>query len=107
MTGCVVYSFGGSINTQFEIDLSRRTSCEVHTFDPICKETCPYGACYPQGTQCHEIALCASTVPCYGNGSSPRTKTLPTIMHGLGHTKLDVLKCAPPAAPLPDIHPCP
>jgi len=90
---CVVYSFGGSSNTQFDIDFARRTACEVHTFDMVCAHHCPYGECYPTGNTCHEIALgVADGVPCSRCGNGTRTLSLPSIMRELGHHKLDVLK---------------
>ena len=87
---CVVYSFGGSINTQFESAVRDLTPCEVHTFDLNCFETgCAWGSCYQgERLRCHKVRVGGSDDPT----TSPPTKSLPTMMRELGHTYLDILK---------------
>ena len=56
-----LFSFGGSMNTQFEIAVRDLTPCEVHTFDLNCFETgCAWGSCYQENafdaTRCAWVA---------------------------------------------------
>ena len=88
--GCVVYSFGGAANTQFENAIRDITSCEVHTFDLDCTERCLWGGpCYagPRLT-CHKVRVGGSD----NAKTMPPTMSLPTMMRTLGHRRIDILK---------------
>ena len=94
--GCVVYSFGGSTNGQFEIAMAD-AGCEVHTFDLLCTKQCDYGLCFPPPIKCHKIGLWTKDEGQHDFGSkgvhlfSP-TRNLTSIMAWLGHSFLDVVK---------------
>ena len=68
--GCVVYSMGGSANTQFEQAIIRTTSCEVHTFDLDCHQRCHTYWCYggPR-IKCHKVRI----------GGKSNSKTVPPM----------------------------
>lgn len=90
--GCVVYSFGGSTNGQFDIAMSD-SGCEVHTFDLVCAKKCVYGPCFPEPIQCHRLGLWTSDEAehSFGDLRAP-VKSLRSIMNSLGHSFVDVLK---------------
>jgi hypothetical protein len=109
---CVIYSLGGSQNTQFELEMARLTPCQVVTIDLNCFETCATGPCYPQALsprlQCLRAAVStrdaermadADGIGFAGATGSMdptrlpiRERTLQSLMRSLGHMAVDVLK---------------
>jgi hypothetical protein len=87
---CVVYSFGGAANTQFENAIRDMTRCEVHTFDLDCMERCVWGgACYAgPRLACHKVRVGGKD----NDKTTPPTMSLPTMMRTLGHKHVDILK---------------
>ena len=87
---CVVYSFGGAANTQFEKAIRDITRCEVHTFDLDCTELCyDGGACYAgPRLACHKVRVGGID----DDKTTPPTVSLPTMMRTLGHKHIDILK---------------
>ena len=86
---CIIYSFGGNTNTQFEQAIRSTTRCDVHTFDLDCFEMCWFGPCYagPRLT-CHKVRI----GPKDDAKTTPPTISLPSIMRNLSHKHIDILK---------------
>jgi hypothetical protein len=92
---CVVYSFGGNNEWQFERSMLKRTPCEIHTFDctgPRSRFKVPKNQ-----TRLHFHHVCISPYP--QNPNEPRPKgmvgeswTLLEMQQKLGHKRIDLLK---------------
>ncbi|CAE7807179.1 mettl24 [Symbiodinium microadriaticum] len=90
---CVVYSFGSHGESQFEQDMSRISSCEIHTFDPGIVNTSATWhrtAIGPIDSEQGEIHLDAR--PIKANIIRVPMKRLSTIMKELNHDVADVMK---------------
>jgi hypothetical protein len=95
---CVVYSVGGNNQWQFELDILKKTPCEVHTFDctgDISRFKKPDD---PRLTF-HHVCLGSEHVPsakkgkkCGGKGICGDILTLYQIQTMLGHTRIDLFK---------------
>ena len=75
---CVIYSFGGAANTQFENAVRDITHCQVHTFDLDCFERCWWGGkCYSgERLTCHKVRVGGRD----NAKTSPPTVKLQTMM---------------------------
>ena len=90
---CVVYSFGSHGEDQFEQDMSRISSCEIHTFDPGLLDSSGMKHGYaigPIDSQRGEIHTDARKTR--ANIVTVRMKRLSTIMRELRHDVADVMK---------------
>ena len=90
---CVVYSFGSHGESQFEQDMSRISSCEIHTFDPgivNTSATLHRTAIGPIDSEQGEIHLDARKIE--SNIIRVPMKRLSTIMKELNHDVADVMK---------------
>ena len=91
---CVVYSFGSRGEDQFEQDISRITTCEIHTFDPTVAKTSGTLHRYAIGVNDSEQGII------HTNAAKTDTthiayvpmKRLSTIMEELKHDFADVMK---------------
>ena len=86
----VVYSFGHTQNNFFERDLMQNFGIHVHSFlteDIVCAFHHPYSFSK------HTTTTCAETIN--------TTISLASIMHGLEHVRIDVLKLDVEGAEIP------
>lgn len=96
---CIVYSIGGNNQWKFELDVLRRTSCTVHTFD--CTGEIQRFQVPSTGTKQNRINfhhVCLGTVhesaptTCSGKNKCGETWTLLEMQQKLGHTRIDLFK---------------
>jgi hypothetical protein len=96
-TDCVVYSIGGNDKWSFEMDLLKKTSCRVHTFDCTGPESRFH---IPPNDRLtfHHICLGAASSPTPDNAKNCTSgicgpiMTLREIQTMLGHDQIDLLK---------------
>jgi hypothetical protein len=82
---CVIYSLGSDGNFVFEEAVSKKTRCEIHTFDcTVSKERLP--AILPARVTYHSI--------CVGSDEEVTSKyrSLGSLMREFGHKRVDLLK---------------
>ena len=91
LDSCIVYSIGGNNQWEFELDILKRTNCDVHTFDCT-------GALerfkVPENNRLHFHHIClganrSSGPLANGNGE---TWTLADIQSHFSHKRVDLLK---------------
>lgn len=85
--GCVIYSLGSNAETSFETDVALETECEIHVFDPT-QSSVPMPSTHRSGHEnFHTYAIGDPA-----QNSTWQTKSLESVMNGLGHAWIDVLK---------------
>lgn len=96
--GCVVYSIGGNNNWDFELDLLKKTPCEIHTFDCTGQKS-RFQKPNHDRLHFHHICMAAEPVPapktCPKNGGWTICGPMMTIQQlqtMLNHTRIDLLK---------------
>uniref|UniRef100_A0A6U3RC29 Methyltransferase domain-containing protein n=1 Tax=Ditylum brightwellii TaxID=49249 RepID=A0A6U3RC29_9STRA len=94
---CVVYSIGGNNQWEFELDLLKKTPCEIHTFDCTGERE---RFQKPDNDRLHFHHVCLGTA----NAPAPKTPpigkndiggefwTLEKMQKTLNHTQIDLLK---------------
>ena len=93
---CVVYSIGGNNQWEFEVDILKKTPCEVHTFDctgPLDRFRKPRN----DRLKFHHVCLGARhedtpASECAGKAKCGETWTLLEMQQSLGHQRIDLLK---------------
>ena len=94
---CVVYSIGGNNQWEFELDILKKTPCEVHTFD--C--TGPRDRFNkPDHDRLHFHHVCIGArhqdappaTECAGKAKCGETWTLAEMQQTLGHQRIDLFK---------------
>jgi len=89
---CVVYSIGGNNQWQFELDVLRKTPCEVHTFDCTGERE---RFKVPEDPRLHFHFVCLGTENKNNTevvGMGGEFWTLAKMTETLNHTKIDLLK---------------
>jgi hypothetical protein len=91
---CVVYSIGGNNLWQFELDILKRTSCEVHTFDCTGNITRFKVPSNDDGRLHFHYECLHGGITAGGTAlpPGPNFLTLAEMAHKYGHTKIDLLK---------------
>lgn len=82
---CIIYSLGSDGNFAFEEAVSKKTPCEIHTFDcTVSKERLP--AMLPARVTYHSI--------CLGSDEevTSQYRSLGSLMREFGHNRVDLLK---------------
>jgi len=93
--GCVVYAIGGDNEWSFELDVLKRTPCEVHTFDCTGQESRFQP---PHDPRLHFHHICLGRTPiaapedCEDKGVCGAVMTLEQIQTMLEHDRIDLLK---------------
>lgn len=93
---CVVYSLGSRLDFTFEIDIVKRFSCQVHTFD--CTVGTPPASTIPVGVSFHpwciggEDEMKSISSDLGHQGEIGQYYTLTTIRKKLHHSHIDLLK---------------
>jgi hypothetical protein len=94
--GCIIYSFGSDNNWDFEVDLLKKTACEIHTFD--CTGPPQRFTLKPNDSRVHFHHVCVGFAPSpaqectHDHALCGETKTLQQMQSMLGHDTVDVLK---------------
>ncbi len=84
---CVVYSFGVNYEVSFEVEIAKRTKCQIYAFDYTVSGVPEIAQNNPK-IHFYRWGLGAKDETLYGYPF----KTLPSIMKTLGHTHIDILK---------------
>jgi hypothetical protein len=92
---CIVYSIGGNNHWEFELDILRRTTCEVHTFD--CTGLKTRFQVPENQPRLHFHHTCLSAYPQLVGEPRPGSMkgdswTLLEMQQRLGHKRIDLLK---------------
>lgn len=88
---CVVYSLGSSAVVGYESEISQRTACQIHVFDPTntVEQMTPL---LPQGAVFHPVGISGHSGTLDMHGKTYRVEPLELLMRNLGHSRLTVLK---------------
>lgn len=97
---CVIYSIGGNNQWEFELDLLKKTKCQIHTFDCTGLESRFHK---PDEDRLHFHHVCLGAVSAKGIGSDHEScvdkrnlcgdsMTLGEIQERWGHDQIDLLK---------------
>ena len=89
---CIVYSFGSNGDDQFEIDILKKTSCEVFTFDPTLSVEKERMLSTNVRKNFHAIGLANYDGLMEIGGMERKVLSLKTIMKDLNHMRIDILK---------------
>ena len=90
--GCIVYSFGSNGDDQFETDIMKKTECKVYTFDPTLTLEKKRMLSSSVRKNFHNIGLATHDGVLAIGGIEREVRNLRTIMKGLKHKQVDILK---------------
>eukprot|EP01119_Soliformovum_irregulare_P015154 TRINITY_DN4224_c0_g3_i1.p1 TRINITY_DN4224_c0_g3~~TRINITY_DN4224_c0_g3_i1.p1 ORF type:complete len:284 (+),score=37.64 TRINITY_DN4224_c0_g3_i1:18-869(+) len=83
--GCVIYIFGGGVESTYESDVLKNTPCEVHLFDQRLQSTPQL----PKQVYLHRMGLSTGFEP--GSDTHGQANSLRWIMNELGHDFVDAI----------------